>query len=131
MGAFILIVIAMSSFTHSNIQWLGIALMFAILIKYKPLKQCLELQLNQHVVAFTLHLDILGRVWATSCHDQAAEKSKIGKFYGFPVWLSHTIKIGSEEYKLLIWVKPYPQGFLVGHGSEPYQFKVNRNAMCL
>lgn len=130
-GAFFVIVMAMGEFPRTSTpHWLGIALMFFLLWRYKLLKQCLELQLNGHTVAYTLHLDIRGGVWATSRCGQETKKAKIGKFYGAPVWLTHTVKAGLEEYNLLIWVKPYPQGFLVGHGSEPYHLAVKRNAMC-
>jgi hypothetical protein len=127
---FLLIVQIMSLFHSSNFRWLGIALMFVFLAKYRPVNQCFELQLNEHKVYLKLYLDIRWQIWVTYRYGNFIKNEKIGKFYGFPIWLHYPIILDGYEYKLLIYVKCNQQGFLVGNASQAYRFKICQNVMC-
>jgi hypothetical protein len=110
------------------IRWVLIGLMVAIPCFYKPIKQRVELTIDGHAVVVHFEMNLLGRIRWRWKSDVASNTETLGRFLGAPLWFEREIPVGSHKRRVLLYAKPYPNGFLVSSGTENYRFTVVRDA---
>lgn len=114
----------------SNMQWFGIVLMLIVYVKHKPVTQCFTLRINNQIIHIKLYLDGIGRVWIINQSTLDKKQSKLGFFYNLHTWYKYSVCVNGEEFPLLILSNPFPQGFIVGKGSQSFKFEIIKNSMC-
>jgi uncharacterized protein (DUF58 family) len=110
--------------------WLFICFIVAIPWFYKPIKQRIELALDGQPVSLRIEMNLLGRIRWHWQSDVATSAETLGWFYGVPLWFEREISVGSTKRRVLVYAKPYPNGFLVSSGSQNYPFAVVHDAFC-
>jgi len=110
--------------------WALIALIVTIPWFYKPIKQRIELAIDGQPVSLRFEINLFGRIRWRWKSDVASNSETLGQFWGVPLWFEREIAVGVSKRRLLVYAKPYPNGFLVSKGSQSYPFAVVRDAFC-
>jgi hypothetical protein len=110
------------------VSWALGGLIVAIALFYKPIKQRMELAIDDRAVLLHFEMDLLGRIQWRWVSDVASHTETLGRFWGVPRWFEREIAVGPHKRRVLVYAKPYPNGFLVSNGSQNYPFAVVRDA---
>lgn len=98
--------------------------------RYRLSKQRVDLLIENFRVSLTLYMDIRNRIWVEWRSHTAAGKSCLGKSFNVPIWLDHEIGLGGQNYKLLIYAKRFPAGYMISNSGRGFQMTVLRNSFC-
>jgi hypothetical protein len=110
------------------LQWPAIALLGAVVWLYQPIRQRVEGSCAGAPIAFTLSMDILGRLFIRI--GDSPQQTRLGRYIGVPLWLESAADIGGRQVRLLIYFR-FPNGFLVNSAAESPALTVTRNQFCI
>jgi len=108
--------------------WALIGLILAIPCFYKPVKQRIELAIDGQPVSIRFDMNLLGRIRWRWQSGVASNTETLGRFLGAPLWFEKEIPVGPSKRRILVYARPYPNGFLVSNGGQNYSFAVVRDA---
>lgn len=106
------------------LQLLVMGLLAAILVTYQPIRQYVEGSCGGTSVAFTLSMDMLGRLFLHV--GGSPERIRLGAYRGVPLWLKPAIEVAGRSEQLLIYFR-FPSGFLVSQAAGNPTLTVTRN----
>lgn len=110
-----------------EVVWLQLPLLVlfaAVVFLYQPIRQRVEGSYAGTPIAFTLSMDILGRLFMRI--GDSPQQTKLGRYIGVPLWLEPTMDIGGRQERLLIYFR-FPNGFLVSPAAGSPALTVTRN----
>jgi hypothetical protein len=117
-----------------NAVGVGLALLgaFAVITyRYRLTEQRFELLIDRHHVDLVFYSDTRGRIWIEWYSEGKVQRTCLGQSWGNSVWLDHEIELGGKRYQLRIYVKPYPDGFMISNVGRGFDMVVLNNTFCL
>lgn len=131
MVAVFAIPLLVGKFGRSSWQmWIGIAVMAALVLTYKPLKQQVEFVTEGAPVSLTLWMNLFCQLIVRMETPSGVKSTKLGRYIGIPVWFEHTIEVADHPRRLLVYFR-FPNGFMVSHGLNDKVLTITRNEICL
>lgn len=114
---------------HIAVILVWAAILAVMCFRIRRTEQCLELLIDRHPVRLNIYTDISRRVWIEWKSREQAGRSCIREPYQ-EGWLDHVITLDGRQYSLLIFVKPFGDGYLVSNVGRGFEMVVVRNTCC-